>query len=322
MTTISFPSLGIDTFSVDPVAFTIPIFGGISVRWYALIIMCGIILAFLYCAYRTKQENILFDDLLDMMLFGVPIGIIGARIYYVIMKWDTYDGFWDRIAIWNGGIAIYGAIIAGGITVFLVCRHKKIPFFKMADIAAPAVMIGQILGRWGNFINGEAHGYAVAEGSPLYFIRMGLSHGSGAMHYYHPTFLYESLWNLMGFVIINALYKKKKFDGQLFLMYVSWYGFGRMWIEGLRTDSLMIGNTVRVSQLVAFLCFIIGTALLVLGFIGVKKGMLTVKAYTPTKEEPASDSHNVSSEDIDHSLPNKENEDTQNLPDNTPNDIP
>ena len=274
MTTISFPGIGIDAFTVDSVAFTLPIFGGISIRWYALIIMCGIVSAFLYCTYRIRQENISFDDLLDMTLFGVIFGVIGARAYYVIMKWDSYDSFYDRIALWNGGLAIYGGIIAGGLTVFILCKRKKIPFLKMFDVAAPAVMLGQILGRWGNFMNGEAYGYEISEGSPLYFIRMGLSPTKEfgySMHYFHPTFLYESLWNLIGFIIINIIYKKKKFDGQIFFLYISWYGFGRMFIEGLRTDSLMIGETIRVSQLVAFLCFAVGVTFLVINLIRSKK---------------------------------------------------
>lgn len=288
MTKISFPGLGIDSFTVDPVAFELPIFGGISVRWYGIIITLGIVLAFLYCIYRIKREQISFDDLLDITLFTVIFGVIGARLYYVIMEWDSYDSFYDRIAIWNGGLAIYGGIIAGGLTVFILCKRKKIPFLKMFDVAAPAVMIGQILGRWGNFMNGEAYGYEVPQGSPLYFIRMGLSPSEEygyTMHYFHPTFLYESLWNLVGFIIINLLYKKKKFDGQIFLMYISWYGFGRMFIEGLRTDSLMIGDTIRVSQLVAFLCFAVGVTLLSIKLIQLRKNKHIVSTVSNTTIE-------------------------------------
>ena len=265
MVHVSFPGLGIEKFTIDPVAFTIPIFGGISVRWYGLIIACGILLAFLYASYRAKQEGIILDDLVDIALFTVVFSIIGARAYYVLTSLDRYDSFYEVIAIWEGGIAIYGALIAGALTVWLICRRKKINPLKMLDAASPAVMIGQILGRWGNFCNGEAHGGIVSESSPLYFIRMGLyphniSDVTG-MAYVHPTFLYESLWNLLGFVLIHCLYRKKKFDGQIILMYVTWYGFGRMWIEGLRTDSLMIGP-FRISQLVGLLCFTAGSALL------------------------------------------------------------
>ncbi len=282
MNTISFPGLGIENFNLNPVAFTIPLFGGLEIRYYGIIITLGIILAFTYASWRARREGIVFDDVLDIAIFAIIFGIIGARLYYVLTTLDEYDSFYEVIAIWNGGIAIYGALIAGALTVFLVCRYKKLSFLKMADATAPGVMLGQILGRWGNFFNGEAHGYAVSEGSPLYFIRMGLAHGEGRMSYYHPTFLYESLWNLCGFIIINALYKKNKFDGQIVLMYVSWYGFGRMFIEGLRTDSLYIPGTVfRISQVVGFICFVVGTVLLVLGLLRARRARLTAKKYTP-----------------------------------------
>ena len=284
MKTIAFPGLGIESFNLNSVAFTIPVFGGISIRWYGIIITIGIILAFLYCTYRIKQEGVSFDDLLDITLFAVVFGVLGARLYYVLMSLDSYHSFYDVIAIWEGGLAIYGAIIAGGLTVFVICKRKKIPFLKMFDVASPAVMIGQILGRWGNFFNGEAHGCEVFEDSPLYFIRMGLLPNEESryqMHYFHPTFLYESLWNLIGFVLINVLYKKKKFDGQIFLMYITWYGFGRMLIEGLRTDSLYIG-VFRVSQVVGFLCFTIGGVLLIVNLVKARNKRLAAESYAPT----------------------------------------
>ena len=287
MVTMSFPGLGIDTFSVDPVAFTIPIFGGLEVRWYGVIITLGIILAFLYCSYRSKAEGIIFDDLLDIALFTVVFAIIGARLYYVLTSLEEYHSFKEAIAIWNGGIAIYGAIIAGAITILVVCRVKKINVLKMLDATAPAVMIGQILGRWGNFFNGEAYGSIVAEDSPFYFIRMGLLPNIKSyqtMFYFHPTFLYESVWNLVGFLLINALYKKKKFDGQIVLMYITWYGFGRMLIEGLRTDSLYVG-VFRISQIVGFLCFIIGGILLIVNLIKARRAALDQEDYTPTYEK-------------------------------------
>ena len=289
MVKISFEGLGIEQFTVNPVAFTIPIFGGLEVRWYGLIITLGIILAFTYCAFRCKSEGIKFDDLLDMAIFTVIFGVIGARAYYVLTSLGdgNYTSFYDVIAIWEGGLAIYGAIIAGAITIFLICRYKKIKYMKMFDAVSPAVMIGQILGRWGNFFNGEAYGGAIAEGSPLYFIRMGLSPhkiegvSRTALAYVHPTFLYESIWNLTGFLIINALYKKKKFDGQVFLMYITWYGFGRMLIEGLRTDSLYVG-VFRISQVVGFLCFVIGAILLTVRLLKARRERLTAMEYAPT----------------------------------------
>lgn len=286
MVHVAFPGLGIEPFAIDPVAFTLPIFGGISVRWYGLIITVGIILAFLYAAYRSKGEGVSFDDLLDIAIFTIIFAVIGARAYYVLTSLDHYDSFYSVIAIWEGGIAIYGAILAGAATIWLVCRHKKISTLKMFDAAAPAVMIGQILGRWGNFFNGEAHGSVIAEGSPLYFIRMGLYphdiSGVYGMAFVHPTFLYESLWNLLGFLLIHLLYKKKKFDGQIVLMYATWYGFGRMWIEGLRTDSLMVGP-FRISQLVGLVCFVAGSILLTVFLVRSRKQPLPSTA--PSIEE-------------------------------------
>lgn len=282
MVTISFPGIGIEPFTVNPVAFTIPILGGIEVRWYGLIITFGIILAFWYASYRAKQEGVDFDSLLDIALFTIPISVVGARAYYVLTSLDQYDSFLEAIDIRQGGIAIYGAVIAGACTVYAVCRYKKIPPLKMMDAAAPAVMIGQILGRWGNFFNGEAYGSRVL-GGILYPFRMGLLpniESRSTMYYFHPTFFYESLWNLVGFILIHCLYKKKKFDGQVVLMYITWYGFGRMFIEGLRTDSLYVG-VFRISQVVGFLCFVIGSILLIVNGMKVRRATLTDKEYTP-----------------------------------------
>ena len=285
MVTISFPGLGIEPFEINRVIFSI---GDIEIRWYSLCLTFGILLALFYAGYRAKQEGIDSNDTLDIALFTIPLAIVGARTYYVLTTLGEYDSFLDMIAIWNGGIAIYGAIIAGGLTILAVCRYKKIPFLKMFDATAPAVMIGQILGRWGNFFNGEAYGREILEGSPLYFIRMGLIpnvESYSQMHYFHPTFLYESLWNRIGFLIIHFLYKKKKFDGQIFFMYITWYGFGRMLIEGLRTDSLYVG-VFRISQVVGFLCFVTGAIVLIIKLIRVRRQALTAATtYVPTYEK-------------------------------------
>lgn len=283
MVMISFPGLGIEPFEVNPVLIEL---GPFEIRWYGLIITLGIVLAFLYTSYRCKQEGICFDDLLDIAIFTVIFGVIGARAYYVLTSLSEFHSFLDVIAIWNGGIAIYGAIIAGGITIFAVCKYKKIPFLKMFDATVLGVMLGQILGRWGNFFNGEAYGTQVLEGSPLYFIRMGLVPNVESytqMYYFHPTFLYESLWNLVGFLLIHFLYKKKKFDGQIFFMYITWYGFGRMFIESLRTDSLYVG-VFRISQVVGFLCFAIGATVLTVRLLRAHQTKLDSLDYTPTYE--------------------------------------
>lgn len=309
MVTVSFPGLGIGEFSFNKVAFTL--FGTVEVRWYGIIMVTGIILAFLYAYYRSKHEGVSFDDLLDYAIFTVLSGIVGARLYYVITSGQKYS-FGEIFAIWNGGIAIYGAIIGGAASLLAVSLYKKIKWQKVFDMVCPGVMIGQIVGRWGNFFNGEAFGESPAADSLLYFMRMELRHEDWMNSYVcQPTFLYESLWNLVGFIIINALYKKKKYDGQVFLMYITWYGFGRMLIEGLRTDSLMVGS-FRISQVVAFLCFITGTILLITLGIRAKKqaNVLTaegeVSAYgemlaeentTEEKEDPKEDENNVGNTD-------------------------
>lgn len=285
-TTVSFPGIGIDAFTIDKVAFSLPIFGGIEVRWYGVILTLGIVAGFLYALYRSKFEGVSTDDLIDFTLVTVTLAIIGARTYYVLttIKDGLYHSFYDVIAIWEGGIAIYGSIIGGALGLFLVSKFKKYDVKKMIrvfDMVSPGVMLGQIIGRWGNFVNGEAHG---VETSANFFLRMGLMDRGTKFTYYHPTFLYESVWNLLGFVLINLLYKKKKFDGQIVLMYLAWYGFGRMFIEGLRTDSLYIG-VFRISQVVGFLCFVICTTLLVLGLMRAKRGVLDAQTYTPVYEK-------------------------------------
>lgn len=273
---ISFPGLGIGEFSLDNVAFTV---FGRPVMWYGVIICIGIILSFSYFAYRAGKAGIKFDDVIDTTLFAVPAGIVGARLYYVIFYGNVHS-FYDVIAIWNGGLAIYGGIIGGAIAVILVSLYKKIDFFKYADMIIPGVMIGQLLGRWGNFFNGEAYGGLVTESHPLYFLRMGLQNGNTFrdfattdMVFVHPTFLYESVWNLIGFILINIFYKKKKFGGEVLLWYLGWYGFGRFFIEQLRTDSLYIGNTgIRVSALLGMVLFVISLPLtVVFHVLAVKK---------------------------------------------------
>lgn len=258
MNTLSFPGLGIEPFEINRIAFTL---FGRSIAWYGVIITFGIVLAVLYVMWRAKQNDIKSDDILDIALVTVPCGIVGARLYFVLTSLDHFDSFWDIFKIWEGGLAIYGGIIGGALGVLLMSYFKKISFFKLADMITPAVLIGQILGRWGNFFNVEAYGTETT--LPW---RMGIEH-YGEWTYVHPTFLYESLWNTLGFVLINLFYgfKKEKthkqYDGQIFLMVFAWYGFGRMFIEGLRTDSLYVGP-FRISQLVGAFCFLAGASLL------------------------------------------------------------
>ena len=309
MTTISFPGLGIPEFSINPIA--IPI-GKEGIRWYALLIVTGMIIAVLYAWRRNKAEGISFDTLIDFALFTIPVGIVGARLYYVFFHWlahpENYKSFLDVIAIWNGGLAIYGGIIFGIITIFVVAKVKKMSWktlSKFFDSIAPGVMIAQALGRWGNFCNGEAYGSVTSlpwrmcsnnfakellsqkmieseqyykmlspntfkklfEGGAIneefYNERLSEANSLGV----HPTFLYESLWNVIGFILINLVYKKKRFDGQIALMYIAWYGLGRTFIELLRTDSLTNGGSIRVSSVLGLASFLVAGTLLVVLFI-------------------------------------------------------
>ncbi len=270
MNIISFPGLGIGEFELDPVAFTL---FGRDVMWYGVIITFGIICAFMLANWRAKYEKVDGDTFYDLAFITVLLSILGARLYFVFF----YGGFVERggtffenlwgtlyniIAIWEGGLAIYGAVIVGAVTITVYGKVKHVNIAKLLDATAPGVLLGQAIGRWGNFTNAEAHG-----GVTDIFCRMGISYGGyGETVYYHPTFLYESLWNITGVIILTALYKKKKFNGQIVLGYFCWYGFGRMLIEGLRTDSLYLGNTgIRVSQLLAFALFIVSGILLVFG---------------------------------------------------------
>ena len=248
---ITFPNLGI-TVDPNPVAFTV---FGKDIYWYGIIIAAGFFLAVLYMLWRAPVFGLTQDDVLDEVLWAVPIGVICARLYYCIFYWELYaDNPISILYIWEGGLAIYGGVIGGAITILVVSRVKKIPTGVMLDVAAMGVLIGQIFGRWGNFMNREAHGAETDS-----FFKMGLVDASGAVTYYHPTFLYESVWNLVGFLALHFLTKKRRFDGQIMLSYLAWYGLGRVWIEGLRTDSLYLFSTgIRVSQLVAALCVVIG----------------------------------------------------------------
>lgn len=262
-TKLSFPGLGIGEFTVDSEAFSL---FGASIAWYALIICAGMIFAVTYITFRAKQIGISSEHVMDFALFVIPFGVLGARLYYVIMDLDSFDSIWDALNIRNGGLAIYGGIIAGAITVFCVCKYKKIDFLAFADCVVPGLIMAQAIGRWGNFMNGEAFG-----GQTESFLRMGIynfnsryTFGTSEMVYVHPTFLYESLWNIIGFIGINIFYKHKKYDGQIFLMIFGWYGLGRMWIEGLRTDSLyLFGSSIRVSQALAMAIFAVCSAILI-----------------------------------------------------------
>ena len=254
--TISFPSLG---FSWDPArSFSI---GPLTINFYGLIIAIGLMLAVIYGCKRARQFGMSVDDLTDGVLFIVPFAIICARLYYCIFSWKDYADDPIRILyIWKGGLAIYGGVIGAAIGIVVFSLVKKIKVGAVLDLTSIGFLIGQSIGRWGNFFNREAFGAETDS-----FLRMGLTHKiTGEITYFHPTFLYESLWNAAGFVLLHFLSKKRKFDGQIALGYLAWYGLGRTFIEGLRLDSLYWGN-FRVSQLLAAITCFIGMALLMVG---------------------------------------------------------
>ena len=246
---ISFPFLNL---TLDPPAY-FTLFG-LRIYFYGVLIALGFLLGILYCAHHAPDFGIKSDDFYDFILWLIPLCILGARLYYVLFRLDYYLAYPGEIlAIRDGGLAIYGGIIAGCIVAAIVCKKKKIPLPALLDLTVFGLLIGQIIGRWGNFMNREAFG-AVTD----IFCRMGLTDPGGHTVYVHPTFLYESLWNLAGFLALRVWTRRgcRRYDGQGLLLYFFWYGLGRAWIEGLRTDSLMLGSTgIRVSQLLsAVLC--------------------------------------------------------------------
>lgn len=250
---ITFPGLGI-SLNPDRIAFHI---GTKPIYWYGIIIAVGFLLAVLYAMHRANMFGLRQDDLLDGILWVTPFAIICTRAYYCIFYWELYrDNPISCLYIWDGGLAIYGGIIGATIGIVVFSRIRKLPLGTLLDITSLGFLIGQTIGRWGNFFNREAHGYETD-----CFLRMGLTDTAGQVTYYHPTFLYESVWNALGFLLLHFYARNRRYDGQLATMYLAWYGFGRMWIEGLRTDSLYIpGTSIRVSQLLAAVTFVIATA--------------------------------------------------------------
>ena len=265
MSTVSFPGLG---FAVNVKEIAFRIFNW-PIHWYGIIIAAGFLLAVYYCCRKAADYGIEQDDIIDLLIFAVPLCIIGARLYYVIFYLDLYrnpDGSLDflrMLRIWDGGLAIYGGIIVAILTLLVFCNIKKIPFLAFADVGSFGMLIGQLVGRWGNFVNVEAYG--APTDLPW---RMGIYDTVNGVYQYmevHPTFLYESLWNLVGFLLLALVVAKhRKFDGQIFMGYIAWYGLGRAWIEGLRTDSLYFFSTgLRVSQILALISFVLALAVMI-----------------------------------------------------------
>ncbi|HAU5956804.1 TPA: prolipoprotein diacylglyceryl transferase [Staphylococcus aureus] len=247
---------------IDPVAFN---FGPLSVRWYGIIIAVGILLGYFVAQRALVKAGLHKDTLVDIIFYSALFGFIAARIYFVIFQWPYYaENPGEIIKIWHGGIAIHGGLIGGFIAGVIVCKVKNLNPFQIGDIVAPSIILAQGIGRWGNFMNHEAHGGPVSHAFleqlhlPNFIIENMYINGQ----YYHPTFLYESIWDVAGFIILVNIRKHLKL-GETFFLYLTWYSFGRFFIEGLRTDSLMLTSNIRVAQLVSILLILISISLII-----------------------------------------------------------
>ncbi|MBD8070766.1 prolipoprotein diacylglyceryl transferase [Bacillus sp. PS06] len=240
--------------------------GPIAIHWYGLIIGVGAMLGLYIAVRESVRRGLHKDTFVDLVLFAIPIAIISARAYYVIFKWDYYSQHPGQIIqIWEGGLAIHGGLIGAILTAVVFAKKKGLSFWKLADIAAPSIILGQAIGRWGNFMNQEAHGGEVTRAFlenlflPEWIINQMYINGV----YYHPTFLYESIWNFVGFVILMLLRKVNLRRGELFLSYVIWYSIGRYFVEGLRTDSLMLTEMLRIAQVISIVLVVFAVAMIV-----------------------------------------------------------
>ncbi|MGN7470306.1 prolipoprotein diacylglyceryl transferase [Brevibacillus sp. SAFN-007a] len=248
---------------IDPIALSL---GPLNIHWYGIIMGLAFFLGTYLAMYNSKRSGIDPDHVLNMVVWIIPAAIVCARLYYVVFEWAQYkDNPIDIIKVWEGGLAIHGGLIGGALAGTYYIRKHNLPFLRLGDVLMPSVILGQAIGRWGNFINQEAHGgVASAEFMANFpaFIRNQMFIGG---QYYHPTFLYESLWNLLVFgILMLMLYRLKKFDGQILFSYMILYSIGRFFIEGMRTDSLLIADTLRVAQLVSLCLIAAGVILMVI----------------------------------------------------------
>lgn len=271
---VQFPGLGLE-FELDRVAFTI---GDMNIYWYGLLIATGLMLALVFAFRYAVDFGIDADRLVDVILIGTVCAVVCARAYYVIFSPVPYDSIWDMINIRNGGLAIYGGVIGAAVFGSLACKWRKLPILNALDLTSMGFLIGQCIGRWGNFVNQEAFGSNTdlpwgmySEGTRRYLESWQAELATqgvevNPMMPVHPTFLYESLWCAAGFFMLWAFMKKRHFNGEIALLYAVWYGAGRFWIEGLRTDSLIVpGIGLRASQIVALASVVVGIVLLVYG---------------------------------------------------------
>ena len=276
---VQFPGLGLDL-TVNRVALSI---GGFNIYWYGVIIAAGMLLAMLYAFRNAVDYGIDSDRLVDVVAIGTVMAIVCARIYYVAMAPFAYQSIWEMIDIRKGGIAIYGAVLGAFIFGGLAAKWRKVPLLPLFDLVSLGFLIGQGIGRWGNFVNQEAFGTNTtlpwgmySEGTEAYLRSVQVTLPAGMTvdptAPVHPTFLYESIWCLVGFAVLASLYKKRRFNGQIFLGYIIWYGLGRAWIEGLRTDSLylfhwtLFGQRIRVSQALSLVMVLVCAGILVYQF--------------------------------------------------------
>lgn len=241
--------------AINPVAFSI---GSLEVRWYGILIVTGLVLAYLIVQKEMLKRGMHPDFLTDLLIWAVPLSILSARLYYVLFSWEYYVQYPEKIIrIWEGGIAIHGALIGAFLTTYVYTKIRGVSFWKVADIAVPGILLGQIIGRWGNFINQEAHGVAVSEQFlqntiiPDWIMNQMTIDGVT----YHPTFLYESLWNVVGLIIVLVIRRFALKRGEVFLFYLTWYSIGRYFIEGMRTDSLY-GGALRAAQVVSIVAIV------------------------------------------------------------------
>lgn len=252
--TIAFPGLGLE-FTINRIAFHI---FSRPVYWYALIIMTGFCIALAFVCSTCKKRGVSSDAVFDIAFWGLIFGIIGARIYYVIFDPECLDGnIFNIVKIWEGGLAIYGGIIAAVLTAFVYCRKHKLPVYKTFDVFAPGLLIGQAVGRWGNFVNAEVFG---KETNSLF--RMSINSEPAV----HPLFLYESVWNVVGLIIILLFRDKKKADGQVFFFYTLWYGTGRLFFEGMRRSDYilyLVDGKLGISQAVSAIAIIVSVVMIV-----------------------------------------------------------
>jgi phosphatidylglycerol:prolipoprotein diacylglycerol transferase len=332
---VQFPGLwGLD-FNINTWAFQI---FGVKIFWYGIIIAFAFLAAVLLGMRSCKKYDIKQDDILDLVLFTAPAAIIGARLYYVIFSWGTFkDNLWEIFKTRNGGLAIYGGVIGAFIVAWFFAKHKKIPFLHLLDFGVPYLALGQAIGRWGNFVNHEAFGtmttlpwrmngdvyndYLRGVSQNVDFTKAGV----------HPAFLYESLLDLAIFLFLAYYRKKKKITGEVLFLYLILYGAGRFLIEGLRTDSLMLGVSARVSQLLSLLLVVLFTALFIYGRFKKKKaedeepvdlgqsqyGSLLMKMKEEAKNEEKVGHHFGIAEEQEGSIPENEEGHTDNRPDDT-----